>query len=62
MTEKVIIWYECHSCENCHFGQREQYGKIRCKEDTSVVFTQNRDMGVPEGCPFRKRSVLQCPI
>lgn len=57
MTESVIIFYECHSCENCHNGQREPYGKIRCKEDTSVEFQQNKDMGIPAGCPFRKRKL-----
>ncbi len=57
MTEKMIIFYEVDSCESCHFGQREQYGKIRCKEDTSVEFQQNQDMGVPKDCPFRKRKL-----
>ena len=57
MTESVIIFYPVNSCEMCHFGQREQYGKIRCKEDISVEFQQNKDMGIPQGCPFRKRSL-----
>ena len=57
MTESVIIFYECHSCEMCHFAQREQYGKFRCKEDTSVEFQQNKDTGIPQGCPFRKRKL-----
>ena len=57
MTEKITIFYEVHSCEMCHFGQREQYGKIRCKEDTSVEFQQNKDMGIPKDCPFRKRKL-----
>lgn len=56
MTEKVIIFYEVHSCEMCHFAQREQYSKFRCKEDTSVVFTQNTDMGVPVTCPYRRNT------
>ena len=57
MTEKVIVWRYVDSCEACPEGQREQYGKIRCKEDTSVEFQQNKDMGVPAGCPFRKRKL-----
>ena len=57
MTESVIIFYEVHSCEMCHFGHREQYSKIRCGEDTNVVFTQNADMGIPKDCPFRKRKL-----
>jgi len=55
MTDKVTIFYQVDSCETCHFGQREQYGKFRCKEDTSVEFQQNKDTGVPADCPFRKR-------
>ena len=62
MTESVIIFYPVNSCEMCHFANREQYGKFRCKEDTGVVFTQNVDMGIPQGCPYRTRSVLKCPI
>jgi hypothetical protein len=57
MTDKVIIFYPVDSCETCHFSQREQYGKFRCKEDTDVVFTQNKDNGVPADCPFRKRKL-----
>jgi hypothetical protein len=62
MTDKILYFKYIDSCETCPEGQREQYGKIRCKEDTEVVFTQNKDMGVPENCPFRKRSVLKCQI
>lgn len=61
MTEKIIIWREVDSCEDCPNGQREQYGKFRCKEDTSVEFQQNKDTGVPAACPFRKRK-LPCSI
>ena len=57
MSDKVIIWYPVDSCETCHFSQREQYGKFRCKEDTNVEFQQNKDMGVPADGPFRKREL-----
>ena len=57
MSDKVIIWYPVDSCETCHFSQREQSGKFRCKEDTNVEFQQNKDMGVPADCPFRKREL-----
>ena len=57
MSDKVIIWYPVDSCETCHFSQREQYGKFRCKEDTNVEFQQNKDMGVSADCPFRKREL-----
>ena len=58
MTESVIVFYEVHSCESCHFGQREPYSKIRCKEDMSIEFQQNKDMGVPALCPFRSKRKL----
>jgi hypothetical protein len=55
MTDKVTIFYQVDSCESCHFSQREQYAHFRCKQDTSIEFVQNRDMGVPPNCPFRTR-------
>lgn len=59
MTEKIIIWQEVDSCETCHLKKRE-YGAhvtFRCTEDTSIVFVQNTDVGVPKDCPFRKRKL-----
>ena len=60
MTGKIIYWCEVDSCEFCPAGRKEQYGKFRCTEDTGIVFQQNKDMGVPDNCPYRKRSP-PCP-
>lgn len=57
MTDKILYTVEVDSCETCPGSIRELKGKFRCKEDTSVEFQQNKDMGVPQGCPFRKRKV-----
>jgi hypothetical protein len=59
MTGKVIVFYEVDSCETCHFRQREYGAQVtfRCKEDTNIVFVQNKDSGVPQNCPFRKRKL-----
>jgi hypothetical protein len=57
MSDKVTIFYQADSCETCHFSQREQYGKFRCKENTEIVFVQNKDIGVPADCPFRKKGL-----
>lgn len=57
MTDSVVIWKIVNSCETCPCGHKEQYGKYRCGEDTSIEFQQNRDMGVPAACPYKKRKV-----
>lgn len=53
MTENILYWVPVDSCEHCPGGIKELYGLFRCKHDTTVTFQQNRDMGVPAGCPKR---------
>ena len=55
MTDKVTVFKQVDSCENCIFTIREMYGKFRCSEDPDIEFQQNRDSGVPGLCPFRKK-------
>ena len=53
MTEKILYWVPVDSCESCPGHIIEQHGLFRCKHDTEVTFQQNKDMGVPKGCPKR---------
>ena len=58
MNEKVLYFKYIDSCESCPGAMREHpKGLYRCSEDVNIEFQQNRDMGVPAACPFRKRTM-----
>jgi hypothetical protein len=53
MIEKILYWCPVDSCETCPGALKEQHGVFRCKHDTTIVFRQNQDMGIPKDCPKR---------